>query len=76
MNRTEFILTARLRKYSHPPFLVCKFYREYISNLCYIIESYPNSFPLCPGIISCNENCKVCWQKAIDKVKEGGNPVL
>ena len=76
MNTIELILTVRVRKYSQPPFLVSKFYREYISKLCYEIKSHHNYITFCPDIISCNENCKVCWQKAIDKVKEGGEPLL
>jgi hypothetical protein len=76
MNRTEFILTVRIRNYHQPPFLVSKFCRKYISDMCYAIENCPNSIPLCPDIIQCKQNCKVCWEKAIDEVKEGGNPAL
>lgn len=76
MNTIELILTVRVRKYLQPPPLVSKSYRKYISNLCYEIESHHNYITFCPDIISCSETCKVCWQKAIDKVKEGGDPVL
>lgn len=76
MNRTEFILTVRIRKYHPHPYRTPEFYRKNISDMCYVIENCSNSFPLCPDIFPCNENCKVCWQKAIDKVKEGGDPVL
>lgn len=76
MNRTEFILTVRVRKYCMHPCRTPEFYRKNISDMCYVMENSPNPFPLCPNIILCKQNCKVCWQKAIDKVKEGGDPVL
>lgn len=30
----------------------------------------------CPSNGECSEKCKDCWQKAIDKLKEEGEPIL
>lgn len=76
MNTIELILTIRIRKYNPAHFRTPSYCSKNISDMCYVMENCSNSIPLCPDIILCKQNCKVCWQKAIDKVKEGGNPVL
>lgn len=80
MTKIELIITERVR--SHEPEVNCSphslthYCNVLISNLVWRLRRDGGYITFCPSNGECSEKCKDCWQKAIDNLKEEGEPIL